>query len=125
MKTTSVHQPMYHVAATTGPEDLAFQALCREDWRSYFDVLELEAEQLALLDSIGLWDDIGRRCSALIDIHEEARIEAKDLGLLLECIAHAQGTLTPPDEEAQPLLERLRSLTEGARSRNVSVWFLF
>jgi hypothetical protein len=109
------------VAANT-PEH-GFAALGREDWRSCFDVFELDVDQLAHLHSTGVLEDIETRCGVWIDIYEETEIKPENLGLMLQCILRAVGD-PEVDKDAQALLQRLSDLAWGARERGVSVWML-
>lgn len=111
------------VCAPLSPGIEIVPTLSRLDWRNHFDILDLEAEQLARLDEAGLWDDLNARCGTMIDIHEEATIEGAGLGPALECVARAHAATTEP--EARALLDRLRALITEARHRNVPVLFLF
>jgi hypothetical protein len=112
------------VCAPIQPVDEVFASLGRADWALNFDVLEFDRDQLALLDSTGLWDDVNERCGTHIDLYEEAKIAPDGLDLLIECLERARaGAAELENVTAQ--IDRLRALAETARARGVPVVFLF
>jgi len=102
---------------------LGLAALGREDWRSCFDVFELDVDQLAHLHSTGVLEDIETQCEVWIDIYEETEIAPGRLATMLDCILRAAGD-PEVDKDGQALLQRLSDLAWGARERGVSVWML-
>ncbi len=138
---------LFHVCAPIDASIVIYQALARTDWKQSFDVLELDWEQLALLNCIGLWDAINAHCGTFIDIREEAEIAPENIEGLLTCIARAKEAASgkfphslPSWEHIRPealpaiqsllpevlaLLERLHELAAVAQSRGVQVLFLF
>jgi hypothetical protein len=96
------------------------------DWKSIFDVFELDRNQLAILYDV--LEEISEHCGAWIDLYEEGEVNPDKLDAMLACIGRARASLADeafePGDEAVVLLEKLEALTLGAKARGVSVWFL-
>lgn len=118
-----------HIVARNEPGPVfGALGLGRPDWKSVFDVIELDVNQLTLFYATDVLEEITEHCGAWIDIYEEGEVKPDRLDAMLACIGRARSSLAEEgmdsDDAAVSLLERLEALTLGAKARGVAVWFL-
>ncbi len=114
----------FYIAAAKAP-GAGFHALIRDDWKDVFALIQLDAEDLAMLDSYGLWSDINTQCAVFIDIFEEAEVAPDKLGALIGCLERSRTRALEAADGGAAMCDRLLEFVVQAQARAVPVWLLF